>query len=226
MILRPEALRICEAAYRQAAREDVALVKQWAGTIPDLWDLFWVRGVYQAPELPNLTCLRSFVSERNIFSTRCLHEFYLTLPASQRRGRRLIKEALALSGKGVVGIPHSDTWLPLSYPEWMHHLSHRAREVIARARRIYLARRGSSNTGASSSWPNIGRLWSTNAHLRALMEELIRDTEVLPNSFIDRQIVKTLWADQLNGSRDYTILLNPLISMYIYLKNFRARIEI
>jgi hypothetical protein len=219
-VLRKEIHRECRDAYAEAAKTEIERCLQWANNMPDLWELYQTRSMVCVKEMLNLVCLRSFTSERNLFSSPRLRKLYLTIPTDTRADGRLVLEALKVVGKGLALLPDASSWLPARFPAWMHNGSQQCRRNLSRARSALLRMTSNPEISGHGAWQRTDRLLDTSSDLQNIVTSVIKDCEALPDNIFDRDFLLELWTKRNKNLVEKHMLLALLVSFGLFHKEF------
>jgi len=222
-VLRPEIRDECRDAYVGAASNEIDNCLQWTDNLPDLWELYQTRSMIRTQEMMNLVCLRTFTSERNIFSSPRLRKLYLTIPTEMRASGRLVTEALKIVGKGLAWLPDASSWLPAILPSQMHSAALQCRGHLSRVRGAILSKASSRNVSGHGAWQRLDRLFDTNEALGHIITTVIEDNEALPDDIFDRDFLRKLWAERSIRPALIHEDLGLLISFGLFYKNWKSR---
>ncbi len=215
-VLQPDVKQACQEAYRAAAVAEIRRIRQWAKTVPDLWELFWTRSMVRVPEALNLVCLRPATSERNLFSSPRLRKLSLTIPADQRASGQIVREVVRQVGKGLAWLPDAGSWLPIRFPKWTHDAALAARAPVARARGWLLSLRGSRSISGQCAWTRFDRLMAVNHRLRTIIEGVIEDEAALPDEIFDRPAMRQIYRRHVDGVADHSTQLGLLTTFGLF----------
>jgi asparagine synthetase B (glutamine-hydrolysing) len=222
-VLRPEIRQDCRDAYERAVSNEIDNCLQWTDTLPDLWELYHTRSMVRVKEMMNLVCLRTFTSERNIFSSPRLRKLYLTIPPEMRASGRLVTEALKIVGNGLAWLPDASSWLPAIFPLQLHSAALQCRGHLSRARGAFLSKASSSNVSGHGAWQRLDRLFDTNEDVKNIITTVIEDNEALPDNIFDYDFLHKLWADKSIKPSSIHKDLELLISFGLFYKNWKSR---
>jgi hypothetical protein len=221
-VLQPRFQKACEEAFRAAVEEKYRQIRNWASFAPDLWSLFSFDSMHRNNSFSNLTSLRFFTSERNLFHSSRIWKLFLTVPCYKiiRMPDAVIINAIKAAKKSLLWIPNANSWLPARFPQSVHLIALSARSKIATVRNNILNIVGSTSIAGSGGWTRFDRLLRLSPILREKMECLVCDPAAFPEEMFDRRAVGKLWQEHLNGVSDHA---NQLYQLACF-GEFRRRI--
>jgi len=194
-------------------------IAECAEDMLDRYELFWVRNFYTMPACLNLICLRDFTSERNVTFSNAMLALYLSIPLSQRNTKgALIRKAIAHASPKVASIVDANTWLPASWHPYIHQLSARSRQRIARLRQVYLRWSGSRNAKSRGSWPHVARMWATNKQMISEMDALVARPDPRLEEYLDFTYISQHWADLKAGKPSDTSVESVVATIGLFLR--------
>jgi len=221
-ILHPGAATRCRKAYREAVREELLHVIPIVQCVPDAWELFQCRSIMRVPYWTNITCLREFISARNIIFDNRFYDLYFRLPVTIRRTGSALRAALGRRNKRLVTLIDTNSRLPSFLPASVHSRARKTLLCAAALRNWCFRMVNHQDFKGSGAWTRAGRLWVHNSRMRILMDDLVKDTRALPEDLFDIQAVQRCWGDHKNDRRDCSETINAIAGLGIFYKELKS----
>jgi asparagine synthetase B (glutamine-hydrolysing) len=212
----PAGMLVARKAFEETSELVVDRVLQFSDQLPDLWDLYWCGSMTTVSHAANIACLRDFTSERNAFSDRRIHQLYLQIPPRMRASGQVARRAMAISSRELNRLPDANTWLPMSFPRWLHRSAWATRKAVAGVRRARLGASRSADYRSRGSWPHYGILLATNQTMRAQVERLLA-ADSPADDLLDRPRIRGCWEALSNGDYRYGDAFAALVTMLVFL---------
>ena len=165
------------------------------------------------PTFNMITCLRPFVSERNIFLDNEVNRISLEIPSKLRSAGILHKWTLYHLKRTLTFIPDSNTFLPPIFPNSIGSFIEKARPALGRIRRSLITK--SNNTPilkTSGSWISMPEMYRKDSMYKRKIEEIINSDSIFPGDIFDGSRIKRTWEEYLAGNTNLHFEIDALLS--------------